>query len=322
MGVWALPVALIPNADFWRSIMTILSNVGKWVAILAFVSTCEGATVSSSAVYVTRNRSIATFAEYTIRVSVTYQASDLTLGTASHAIIGGPGGESASLPLGSVRNGQVTFSATFPLTSIGGAGGTWSVIINEGAQSHEDVDILVPVLNESSFASFPDFPTPSYQGNSFNVFAPMVVSGIESNASAIGKLSSTLVTNGIVYTFPAGGPFRVTSGHSISLPSVTIKTAGGQFLKLVSSTRAESVSTILVNTGPAIHPFASRCSLTAGQVDFKTSGLVPGQSYTLWRSPGLGAWEPVRTFIAPSNVHQHLESMASSEMFFRLGKNE
>jgi len=241
--------------------MAILSNLVKWVAVLAFAYSCEGATVSSSVVYVSRNRSIATFAECKILVSVTYMISDLTLGTASHAIISGPGGELTSLPLGSVRNGQVTFFATFPLTSLGRAGGAWSVIINDGAQPHEDINILVPILNESSFANFPDFPTPSYQGDSCKVFAPRVASGIEASVSAIGYLSSTLVTNGIIYTFPAGGPFRVTSRHSISLPSVAIKTAGGQFLKWVTSASAKSESTILVNTGPAVHPFAGRCAL-------------------------------------------------------------
>jgi hypothetical protein len=301
--------------------MISLSHAVNGFAILALTCTCDAATLSSSVLYVTRTRNIATHEEYLVRISVSYLTADLTLGTTSHALIESPGGELRSIPLGMERGGDVTFSATFPLSSLDAASGNWSVTVNDGAQAHEDVVLLVPVLNASNFTSYPGFPTPSYLGNSYKVFVPLVASGAEASASATGNLSSALVTNGTVYTFPGGGPFGATSGRSISLPSITIKTTGGQFLGWVASAKAKSDSTILVHTGPTPHPFAGTCQLTSGSAVFETSGLVPGHSYTLWRSPTLGAWQSVSTFTAPSNVHRHQETMAASGMFFRLEEN-
>lgn len=309
-GQRSIPRAVVPDPIVWI------------VSILVLASACEAATVSSSVVYVTRNRRTATFEEYSIRISVTYQVSDLTLGAVSHAIIQGPGGEAVSLSVGSVRGGQLSFSATLPLASLAAARGAWSVTINEGVQAHEDVDILVPILNESNFASYPSFPVPFYLGDSFKVFAPLVANGATGSAGATGYSSSSLVTNGIIYTFPAGGPFRVMADRSFSLPSVAIQTAGGQFLKWVEFTSAKSESEIRIHTGPVPHPFAGRCEVTAGRALFEASGLEPGQSYTLWRSSGLSMWAPIYTFTAPSNVHQHQEDSSGSGVFFRLGKNE
>jgi hypothetical protein len=291
-------------------------------AILAVAFACDAATVSSSVLYVTRTRTIAIHEEYSVRISVSYLTADLTLGTTSHALIQSPGGEICNMTLGSVRGGNVTFSATFPLSSLDDVGGTWCVTVNDGAQAHEDVEFLVPVLDEPDFASYPDFPTPFYQGDSYKVFVPLLASGVEASASATGYLSAVLVQNGSVYTFPGGGPFSATSGRSISLPSIAIQTSGGQFLKWVAFAKANSYSSILVHTGPTQHPFAGIFQLTSGTAVFETSGLVPGQSYTLWRSATLGVWESVYTFAAPSNVHRHQETLSASRMFFRLEKNE
>ncbi len=104
--------------------------------------------------------------------------------------------------------------------------------------------------------------------------------------------------------------------------TIAIQTSGGQFLKWVAFAKANSYSSILAHTGPTLHPFAGIFQLTSGTAVFETSGLVPGQSYTLWRSATLGVWESVYTFAAPSNVHRHQETLSASRMFFRLEKNE
>jgi hypothetical protein len=302
--------------------MISLSHAVNGFAILALAFTCDAATLSSSVLYITRARDTAIHEEYSVRISVSYLTADLTLGTTSHALIESPGGDTLSVPLGMERGGEVTFSATFPLSSLDAAGGTWSVTVNDGAQAHEDVEFLVPVPGAADFASYPGFPTPFYQGNSYKVLVPLVASGVVASATAIGSLSSVLVTNGCVYTFPGGGPFSATSRRTIGLPSIAIQTSGGKFLQWVAFAKANSDSTILVHTGPTQHPFAGICRLTSGTAVFETSGLVPGQSYTLWRSPTLAAWQAIRTFTAPSNVHRHQETMSASGMFFRVEKIE
>lgn len=294
-----------------------------FVLAMSFMTTAvNAALISSSTVYVTRQQKIPNIETYSIRLGVTLSAADLFMGTASHGTFQGPAGESSGLLAGSVRGGNVSFAFTFPLADLDQIDGIWSVVINHGALVHENLEIVIPVLNGSSFPGYPPFPTPAYLGNTFDVFASRITNGAGAYSRSTGHQSTALVTNGIVYRFPAGGPFQVTAGRDLGLPSITIRTSAGQFLTHASDTSANSECVIFVHTGPKIHPFAGRCDLAAKRVTYEVSGLSPGKNYTLQRATGLSGWESVFTFDSPSNVFRHQEDVLPSGIFFRLAENE
>ncbi|MEO8614366.1 MAG: hypothetical protein ABI600_04435 [Luteolibacter sp.] len=292
------------------------------LATLFMTSPVNAALISSSTVYVIRQQKLSNFETYSIRLGVTFSATDLTLGTSSHATFRGPAGEFVNLSFGSVRGGSVSFAITFPLETVADADGIWAVTINNGVQVHENLEIVVPVLNGTHFPSYPPFPTPAYLGNPFDVFASLITNGAGAYAGSSGYQSNFPVTNGSVFRFPAGGPFQVTAGRSISLPTITIRTSAGQFLTYASDTSAKSERVILVHSGSEIHPFAGRCDLVADRVTYEVSGLSPGKNYTLQRTSGLSLWESVFTFNSPSNVFRHQEDFLPSGRFFRLVESE
>lgn len=255
-----------------------------------------------------------------VRVGIQMDLTDLSMGANSVAKLSVPKIGFDEVVAMSVRGARGTFSFTADFANFDDINGEWSLLINNGHSPNENLSFTISGIGESSMPSFPGYPQLAYQSRYNEVFVPFrSVIGIEAGAtSSPGTLSTRPVTNGIVYTFPDGGPFFASASRSRDLPTFGILNGLGQtfFAAQFVSAKSENRSDFYISEEPLEFGLSTEISRHSGRLYGK--GMTQGLRYQVLHSTDLSVWSTIEDFTSQSNAFRLEFETQPGSGFFRM----
>ncbi len=288
----------------------------KTVFVLIMFFVCFPVRPGPTDVYfqVIRQRAVDEIESWHVQISFHFNLVDLSEGENSVALLSGPFlEESVSIPV-SVRASRGIFSFSAVLNGLSDVLGDWSCVINQGEAAGEQLYFAISGLNQGHMPVYTSFPQLNYQSDYQNVFVPGPSNYV--SVSASGYIQQVSVHNGMVYTFPDGGPFSASIDRAGSRHGFPVVNELGETVGIVQSIGLRSRNRIDFHIAP--EPGGFSMAIATGQVSkgIICQGLIVGGSYTLKTSEDLITWHTAAEFTSRSNLYIHTPETSSNLVEF------
>lgn len=272
--------------------------------VIAFLSPLSWAREPTAYISIYNVRKADTVEERYVQVSIQFDLTDLSAAELSTATFSSPLLNVIHVVPVNVRGSRGIFSLKLYFDNFEDINGEWGCLINNGQTANENLHFTIAGVGEESFPPFPGYPQLNYLSLYDDVFVPFGATGIGigSSAGASGYTNSEHVTDGIIYTFPEGGPYYARANYSRELPSIPVFNADDEIVTIVQypSTRSENRIDFMVAEEP--HNFQLLLEKDGSSLKLSCTGMTTGLSYKLFESEDLSEWTVIEDFSSRSNA--------------------